>query len=113
MIVNKNLLQELFRGFHIQRWNDRIRPMELLKMDKHSHKMIIAYCIGKYEEERGNTVDWQKIIKGGIYELLRRITISDIKSPIFNDIRNNKDVFNIICTFLIGSYEVNSIKACP
>ena len=93
MIVNFALLQELFRAFHIQRWNDRLRPMELIEMDKHAHKMIIAYCLGKYEESKGNKVNWIEIINGGIYELLRRIIISDIKSPIYNEIRKNKDVF--------------------
>lgn len=105
MIVNKPLLQELFRGFHIQRWNDRVRPMELLEMDKHAHKMIIAYCLGKYEEDRGNKVNWQEIIKGGIYELLRRITISDIKSPIYNTIRKNTDVFKRLNNYVFSELE--------
>ncbi len=93
MIANKSLLQELFRAFHIQRWNDRIRPMDLIEMDKHAHKMIIAYCIGKYEEDRGRKINWKELIKYGIFELLRRITISDIKSPIFSKIKRNREVY--------------------
>ncbi len=93
MIVNFSLVNELFKGFYIQRWNDRIRPLELIEMDKHAHKMMIAYCIGKYEEAEGREVYWDKIIKSGIYELLRRIVISDIKSPIYNEIKKNKPVF--------------------
>jgi putative hydrolases of HD superfamily len=105
MIINKDLLQELFRGFHIQRWNDRIRPMELQEMDKHAHKMIIAYCLGKYEEEKGKSVNWDEIIRGGIYELLRRITISDIKSPIYNKIRKNKSVFERLNHYVFNQLE--------
>lgn len=93
MIINFALLNEFFRGFHIQRWNDRIRPMDLIEMDKHAHKMMIAYVLGKYEESRGNLINWQMIIKNGIYELLRRIVISDIKSPIYAEIKKNKPVF--------------------
>lgn len=94
MIINIPLLKELFRGFTVQRWNDKIRPLELVEMDKHAHKMLIAYCLGKYEESKGKKVFWNNIIKGGIYELLRRIVISDIKSPIYNKIRNDyKDTF--------------------
>jgi putative hydrolase of HD superfamily len=93
MFVRKKILDELFRGFHIQRWNDRIRPMDFSEMDKHAHKMIIAYCLGKYEEAEGRRVDWDKIIKGGIFELLRRIVISDIKSPIFRQIKKHSEVF--------------------
>jgi len=105
MIVNKSLLQELFRAFHIQRWNDRVRPMELLEMDKHAHKMIIAYCLAKYEEDEGNKVNWHSIIKGGIYELLRRITMSDMKSPIYNKIRKNKQVFSRLNKYVLGELE--------
>ncbi len=105
MIVNFSLVNELFRGFYIQRWNDRIRPMELTEMDKHAHKMIIAYVLGKYEEMNGNLINWQKIIKAGIFELLRRIIISDIKSPIFRRIKQDKEVFN-----KLNEYAYNSIK---
>jgi putative hydrolase of HD superfamily len=93
MFVRKKILDELFRGFHIQRWNDRIRPMDFSEMDKHAHKMIIAYCLGKYEEAEGRKIDWNEIIKGGVFELLRRIVISDIKSPIFRQIKKHADVF--------------------
>lgn len=93
MIINFSLVNELFKGFFIQRWNDRIRPLDLIEMDKQSHKMMIAYTIGKYEEADGKEVDWNEIIKSGIYELLRRIVISDIKSPIYNEVKKNKSVF--------------------
>jgi len=87
MIVTTDLLKELFKGFTVQRWNDKIRTVELIEIDKHAHKMFIAYILGKYEEQTGNLVDWSGIIKAGIYELLRRIVISDIKSPIFYKIK--------------------------
>lgn len=94
MIINISLLKELFRGFTVQRWNDKIRPVEFVELDKHAHKMLIAWCLGKYEEEDGKIVDWNNIIIGGIYELLRRIVISDIKSPIYNKIKTDyKDTF--------------------
>lgn len=93
MILNSSLVNELFRGFHIQRWNDRIRPMELIEMDKHAHKMFVAYCLAKYEEDKGEEIKWQKLIKDGIYELLRRIVISDIKSPIYHKVKQNKKAF--------------------
>jgi putative hydrolases of HD superfamily len=105
MIVTFSLVNELFRAFHIQRWNDRIRPMDLIEMDKHAHKMIIAYCLGKYEESAGNIFDWQEVIKGGIYELLRRIVISDIKSPIYREIKKNKDVFQKLNKYIFSELE--------
>ncbi len=93
-MIKRKLVEELFKAFYIQRWNDKIRPVELIEMDKHAHKMLIAYCIGKYEEQDGNLVQWDEIIRGGIYELFRRIVISDIKSPIFYKIKQeNKETF--------------------
>jgi putative hydrolase of HD superfamily len=105
MLINFPLLNEIFRGFHIQRWNDRIRPMDLIEIDKHSHKMLIAFILGKYEEMRGKSIDWVKIINSGIYELLRRIAISDIKSPIYAEIRKNKQVFLKLNEFIYDKYE--------
>ncbi|MBM4053486.1 MAG: HD domain-containing protein [Planctomycetes bacterium] len=86
-MLRRALALKLFEAFSMQRWNDMIRPVELTEMDKHAHKMIIAYCLGKYEEEKGRQVDWEALIKGGIFELLRRIVISDIKSPIYRKIK--------------------------
>jgi putative hydrolase of HD superfamily len=93
MIANFELINELFRGFHIQRWNDRVRPMNFSEIDKHSHKFIIAYVLSKYEEKAGKFVNWDKLIQNSIFEFLRRIVISDIKSPIYREIKKNKAVF--------------------
>ncbi len=103
--INNLLVNEFFRSFHIQRWNDRIRPMDLIEIDKHSHKMLIAFIIAKYEEARGNAIDWDLLIKDGIYELLRRIVISDIKSPIYQEIRKNKDVFFKLNEYIFATLE--------
>lgn len=105
MIVNFSLVNEIFRAFHIQRWNDRIRPMELIEMDKHAHKMIIAYALGKYEEARNKEVDWAYIIRNGVYEMLRRIIISDIKSPIYREIKKNQKVFAKLNEYIFQELE--------
>lgn len=105
MIINFSLLNELFRGFNIQRWNDRIRPMELIEMDKHAHKMMIAYCLGKYEESRGGIINWNEVIKNGIYELIRRIVISDIKSPIYAEVKKNRLVFKELNSYVFKQLE--------
>lgn len=86
-MLKRSLVLKLFEGFSIERWNERIRPVSLIEMDKHAHKMIYAYCLGRCEEDAGNPVDWEQVITGGVCELLRRIVISDIKSPVFRKIR--------------------------
>ncbi|MBX3042197.1 MAG: HD domain-containing protein [Candidatus Kapabacteria bacterium] len=105
MFINFSLLNEIFRGFYIQRWNDRIRPMDLIEMDKHAHKMMIAYCLGKYEEADGKVINWDIVIKHGIYELIRRIIISDIKSPIYAEVRKNKAVFKELNNYIFKQLE--------
>lgn len=89
-MINKDLIDLLFKAFTIERWNDKLRPITLMQMDKHAHKMIIAWCIGKFEEDSGKEVDWLKIIKGGVYELVRRSVISDIQSPVYKELSKNK-----------------------
>jgi len=87
--MKKALLLKIFDAFTIQRWNDKIRPIDLLEMDKNAHKMVIAYCLGRYEEDAGKKVNWNNIIRGGIFELLRRVVLSDIKSPVYRKIKDN------------------------
>lgn len=88
MFSSARIFKELFKGFTVLRWNDKLRPVEFIEIDKHAHKMMIAWCIGKYEESNGKVVHWLNVIRGGVYELLRRIIIRDIKNPIFFKIKN-------------------------
>jgi putative hydrolase of HD superfamily len=73
----------------MQRWNDKIRPVELMELDKQAHKMIIAYFLGKFEEDR-EELDWLAIIEGGLFELLQRIVLTDLKPPVFYKIKANE-----------------------
>ena len=57
MDIKKGLVLKLFEAAHIQRWNDKLRPVDLPELDKQSHKMIIAYLLGKMEEKE-NEVPW-------------------------------------------------------
>lgn len=56
MDLEKNcvpLILKMFEAFSIERWNDLIRPFDLIEMDKAAEKMILAYIIGKFEENAG------------------------------------------------------------
>lgn len=86
-MLRKSLVMKMFDAFSIQRWNDQIRPVDLIEMDKHAHKMAIAWCLARYEEDAGAAVDWHDLVRGGVFELLRRAVLSDIKSPVFQRIR--------------------------
>ena len=47
--MNRNLALKIFEGFSIVRWNDLVRPFDIVEMDKDAEKMFSAYIIGKYE----------------------------------------------------------------
>ncbi|MBO4440094.1 MAG: HD domain-containing protein [Spirochaetaceae bacterium] len=86
-MVNKALALKIFEGFSIERWNDLVRPFDLIEMDKSAEKMVLVYIIGKFEEQRGNKVDWEWLIYASFFELLRKIALCDIKSPVQRMIR--------------------------
>ncbi|MBR5647186.1 MAG: HD domain-containing protein [Treponema sp.] len=80
--MEKNLVLKIFEGFSIQRWNDLVRPFDLVEMDKAAEKMVIAYIIGKFEENKGNKVDWSWMIYASLFDLLKKIALCDIKAPV-------------------------------
>lgn len=106
MFSSGQVFKELFKGFTVLRWNDKLRPIDFIEMDKHAHKMMIAWCIGKYEEARKQVVDWDNIIRGGVYELLRRIVIRDIKNPIFFKIKTEyKEVYKKLNYWVFKNFQ--------
>lgn len=87
-MIRKPLLELIHESAHIQRWNDHIRPKGgFTELDKQAHKMIIAYVLAKFEEDEHQAViNWRKLIEGGLFELLRRIVLTDIKPPVFYEL---------------------------
>lgn len=80
--MNKNLALRIFEGFSIQRWNDMVRPFDMVEMDKAAEKMVIAYVLGKYEENKGHFIDWNWMIYASLFDLLKKISLCDIKAPV-------------------------------
>lgn len=77
----------------MQRWNDKIRPVDLRELDKQAHKMIIAYFLAKFEETREG-FDWLEIIEGGLFEFLQRLVITDLKPQIFDRIKQDRTKYD-------------------
>ncbi len=88
-MIRKALLLRVLDAASMQRWNDKIRPVELTELDKQAHKMIIAYTLGKYEEDK-DEFDWIEVIEGGLFEFLQRLVVTDIKPQIFHRIKEDK-----------------------
>lgn len=62
-MIRKALLLKIFDAAYMQRWNDKIRPIELIELDKQAHKMVIAYFLGKFEEGKSE-FHWIDLIEG-------------------------------------------------
>jgi len=91
-MIRKALLLKIFDAAYMQRWNDKVRPVKLIELDKQAHKMVIAYFLGKFEEKTKG-FNWIEIIEGGIFELLQRLVITDLKPPIFYKIKQDADKY--------------------
>ncbi|MFO7816474.1 MAG: HD domain-containing protein [Thermodesulfobacteriota bacterium] len=91
--IRKGILQLIFSGSFMKRWNDKMRPMELVEVDKQAHKMIAAlvlFDLNSHELEPEKKIELgTKIVRGGIFEYLYRLVITDIKPPVFYKIKAN------------------------
>lgn len=88
-MIKKALLETIYDSASMQRWNDKIRPVELRELDKQAHKMVIAYVIGKIEE-RERDFNWIDIVEGGIFEFFQRLILTDLKPQIFREIKKDE-----------------------
>jgi putative hydrolase of HD superfamily len=92
-VIRKGLLLKIYDAASMQRWNDKIRPVELRELDKQAHKMVIAYVLGKFEEGNPN-FSWIEVIEGGLFEFLQRIILTDLKPQIFYKIKEDRNKYN-------------------
>lgn len=81
-MLNKKLVLKIFEAFSIERWNDLIRPFDLIEMDKAAEKMVLAYILGKFEEYSGKKINWAWMINASFFDLLIKIALCDIKAPV-------------------------------
>jgi putative hydrolase of HD superfamily len=83
-MITYALAAKLFGGFSILRWNDRLRPTELVEIEHHALKSILTYFLGKTVEHSSTnkTTFWREIVDGNIYDLLGKITTSDIQTEV-------------------------------
>ena len=106
-MFNKEIVCKLFEAFSIQRWNDLVRPFDIVEMDKTAEKMFLSFIIGKYEEKNGKTVNWLTIINHSFFELLRRIALCDMKSPVQRIIRSEyPEEYKKLNRWVLDKYKV-------
>ncbi len=90
-MIHPQFLHLLFSTASIDRWNDQIRPVDFVELDKQAHKMIIAWFLGRIEEEENRTaIDWPKLIGYGVSEFIYRSVVTDLKPPVFHHLLKHK-----------------------
>jgi putative hydrolase of HD superfamily len=104
-IVRKSLLQLVFSGAFMKRWNDRLRPMELIEVDKQAHKMIVAWMLlvkvtaNMPDEERLALTE--EVIECGLFDYFYRLVITDIKPPVFYKIKANREDYQKLTRWVL------------
>lgn len=107
--LRKSLLQFVFSGSSMRRWNDKLRPVELYEVDKQAHKMITAFflyqlqCRELNQEERLSL--GQQVVEGGLFDYFYRLIITDIKPPVFYRIKENQEHYRQLTEWVLGELE--------
>lgn len=107
--IRKSLLQFVFSGASMSRWNDKLRPVELVEIDKQGHKMIVAWLLYELNSQSLSCQErlelGQKIIEGGLFDYLYRLVITDIKPPVFYRIRQNTEDYKKLTAWVLTKLE--------
>lgn len=107
--IRKGLLQLVFSGSFMKRWNDKMRPMELVEVDKQAHKMIAAWLLFELNSQDLSPEDkaalGEDIVRGGIFDYLYRLVITDIKPPIFYQIKANPAHYEKLTTWVLNELQ--------
>ncbi|GAB7082107.1 HD domain-containing protein [Megalodesulfovibrio paquesii] len=107
--IRKSLLQFIFAGAFMKRWNDKLRPMELLEVDKQAHKMIAAWALYRMaaaDLPREEALDLgERIVEGGLFDYFYRLVITDIKPPIFYQMKANPEHYRKLTEWVLEQLE--------
>lgn len=88
--LNAEMLYYMFDASNMHRWNDHLRTLDLTELDKQAHKAAIAWVLGKCEEDAGNGIDWEKLIRNNLYAFIQRVALTDLKPEIYHRIGREK-----------------------
>ncbi len=107
--IRKSLLQFVFSGAYMKRWNDKLRLMELIEIDKQAHKMITAWLLCRLKARElapSEALSLEAdVVEGGIFDYLFRLVITDIKPPILYRIKENPEHYQRLAAWATAEVE--------
>lgn len=108
-MIRKNLLQLIFSGAYLWRWNDKLRPAELSEIEKQAHKMLVACALWNAACENMSPTERTelgiKIIEGALFDYFYRLIITDIKPPVFYKIKENRPHYEQLTKYVLNRLE--------
>lgn len=107
--VRKSLLQFIFQGSSMRRWNDKLRPVELHEIDKQGHKIITAFLLYRLQCRNISKEDalnlGQELIEICLFDYFYRIIITDIKPPVYYRICGNQEHYEQLTNWVLKELE--------
>ena len=105
-MITRSLLEHIFLAASIERWNDHPHPAVFTELGKQAHKMVIAWVLGKSQEDAsGRELDWIALIEGGIFEFLHRVVVTDIRPPVFHKVMQNSETRSLLNDWVFKKLE--------
>lgn len=106
VIIRKSLLELVFTGAFMKRWNDKLRPMELVEVDKQAHKMLVAWLLfvlnSRDMDVARRRALGESVVEGGLFDYLYRLVITDIKPPVFYKIKENPNDYHLLTQWVLA-----------
>ncbi|MDR2179309.1 MAG: HD domain-containing protein [Synergistaceae bacterium] len=112
-MITRPLLDCIFSAAGIERWNDHPHPAVFTELGKQGHKMVIAWVLGKHEEDQGQAIDWSSLIEGGIFEFLHRVVVTDIRPPVFHKLMEDKETRDQLNGWVCQKLEGDLVHISP
>ncbi len=107
--IRKSLLQFIFSGSYMRRWNDKLRPVELYEIDKQAHKMLITFFLYRLQcrnlDKEESLALGEELIEGCLFDYFYRLVITDIKPPIYYRICENREHFEELSSWVLKELE--------
>jgi putative hydrolase of HD superfamily len=106
--IRKGLLQFVFSGSYMKRWNDKLRPMEFIEADKQAHKMIIAWLLcrlnGDDAPDKRLGLELE-VIERAMFDYFFRLVITDIKPPVYYRIKADPNDYAKLSAWVLAELE--------
>ncbi len=99
-VLSRRVVERLYRSTVIQRWTDHARPASLTVTGKTGQQMALAWLLGHSVES--DDFDWIWLIEAGLFELLRKCVLTDIKSQVFQRMVRDTDARDDLNEFVLA-----------